>query len=126
MTQMADTLKTSIFHTINHISEDPNDVADNTKKISANVATTNTLKQEIQELREMIKMLVEDKKQKPSKLQKNLSNIVGRMGGVPIMAHSVNLKPWAIRMQLPSPIGWVVRTKIVHPNDYFGQRDRRI
>ena len=69
MMQMADTLKNSIYHTINHISEET-DKTDNTKKVSANAATTNTLKQEIQELREMIKMLVEDKKQKPSKLQK--------------------------------------------------------
>ena len=70
MIQMADTLKNSIYQTINHISEEPNDAAENGQKISANAATTNTLKQEIQELRDMIKMLVENKNQKPTKLQK--------------------------------------------------------
>ena len=60
MMQMMDTLKNLIYHTNNHISENPNEYEE-LQKQSVNAAITTTLRQELQELREMIKMMVDNK-----------------------------------------------------------------
>ena len=64
MLQMTDTIKNSIYHTINHILEEADEAPTAlTPPQTANAVTTTSLRQEINELREMVKALVDTNKQ---------------------------------------------------------------
>ena len=93
---MTDILKNSIYHTINHISAHEHE-HDEAQKQSANAATTATLRQEIQELRDMIKMMVDTKNTHSKNYRRNLASIAGPMDGVHIMAHSAKQRQKDIR-----------------------------